>query len=254
MCVVVREQAALSPSLLARLPWHSFDYDVDPIARSRLPEFYGYIPDGTTRTVIFGCMVINSALLLLLRSLSIAMLVLVKKRYVVASYGTSVRLTRTLTHHQRGDARAHTHVGRRCEQRQRRGHVHCRRCCSRIYLGARCLCVQRARLIYSRSLCSPLINPSFVHKFCVGLNYSHPASECITNVETRAKRAHLIYSHSLFSPFINPALFKHGVWASITHTHARFARRYVVAYMGGGHGAVFAAEGGEGGLPLLDPS
>jgi len=54
---------------------------VDPQKRKEDPAFYGYIPDGGSRTVIFGCMVLNSALLLLVRSLSAAMLMLVKKRY-----------------------------------------------------------------------------------------------------------------------------------------------------------------------------
>jgi len=60
----------------------SFDYDVDPIKRKETPDFYGYIPDDGRRTVIFGCMVLNSALLLLVRSLSAAMLTLVEKRYL----------------------------------------------------------------------------------------------------------------------------------------------------------------------------
>jgi len=54
---------------------------VDPQKRKESPAFYGYIPDGRSRTVIFGCMMLNSALLLLIRSFSAAMLMLVKKRY-----------------------------------------------------------------------------------------------------------------------------------------------------------------------------
>jgi len=57
---------------------------VDPQKRRETPDFYGYIPDGGSRTVIFGCMVLNSALLLFIRSLSAAMLMLAKKRYFVA--------------------------------------------------------------------------------------------------------------------------------------------------------------------------
>jgi len=57
---------------------------VDPQKRKHTPDFYGYIPDGGSRTVIFGCMVLNSALLLLIRSFSAAMLMLAKKRYFVA--------------------------------------------------------------------------------------------------------------------------------------------------------------------------
>ena len=52
--------------------------------RKEEPEFYGYIPDGGSRTVIFGCMLLNSALVLLIRSFSAAMLMLVHKRYFVA--------------------------------------------------------------------------------------------------------------------------------------------------------------------------
>ena len=61
----------------------SFDYDVDPQKRKEAPEFYGYIPNDGKRTAIFGAMVLNSTLLLLVRSLSAAMLMLVKKRYFV---------------------------------------------------------------------------------------------------------------------------------------------------------------------------
>ena len=54
---------------------------MDPAKRKQTPEFYGYIPDGRSRTVIFGCMILNSALLLLVRSLSAAMMLMAKKRY-----------------------------------------------------------------------------------------------------------------------------------------------------------------------------
>jgi len=49
-----------------------------------MPSFYGYIPNGGSRTVIFGCMMLNSALLLLFRSFSAVMLMLANKRYFVA--------------------------------------------------------------------------------------------------------------------------------------------------------------------------
>ena len=55
---------------------------MDPQKKKETPDFYGYIPDGGSRTVIFGCMMLQSALLLLIRSLSAAMLILVKKRYL----------------------------------------------------------------------------------------------------------------------------------------------------------------------------
>ena len=70
----------------------SFDKDVDPKKRKESPAFYGYIPDGGSRTVIFGCMMLNSALLLLMRSLSAAMLMLVKKRYFVLYWAGDVAL------------------------------------------------------------------------------------------------------------------------------------------------------------------
>ena len=54
---------------------------MDPYSRKHSPDFYGYIPDGGSRTVIFGCMMLNCALLLLIRSFSAAMLMIVKKRY-----------------------------------------------------------------------------------------------------------------------------------------------------------------------------
>jgi hypothetical protein len=67
--------------LFLSLPLRSFD--VDPVKRKETPDFYGYIPDGTSRTVIFGCMVMNGALLLLSRSFCAAMLMLVEKKYFI---------------------------------------------------------------------------------------------------------------------------------------------------------------------------
>ena len=51
----------------------SFDFDVDPALRKQSPDFYGYIPDDGSRTVIFGCMILNSALLLLIQIFSAAL-------------------------------------------------------------------------------------------------------------------------------------------------------------------------------------
>ena len=56
---------------------------VDPQKRKESPDFYGYIPDGGSRAVIFGCMVLNSSLLLLLRGLSVAMLMTANMRYLL---------------------------------------------------------------------------------------------------------------------------------------------------------------------------
>jgi hypothetical protein len=59
----------------------SFDFDVSPRRRRGEPEFYGYIPDSAgRRTVIFFCMIMNGSLLLLLRSLSTALLLMVDGR------------------------------------------------------------------------------------------------------------------------------------------------------------------------------
>jgi hypothetical protein len=59
----------------------SFDVDVSPWRRHDEPDFYGYIPDSAGgRTGIFFCMIVNSALLLLLRCLSTALLAMVDGR------------------------------------------------------------------------------------------------------------------------------------------------------------------------------
>jgi hypothetical protein len=59
----------------------SFDFDVNPQHRRDDPAFYGYIPDSAGgRTAIFFCMITNGALLLLLRSLSTALLAMVNGR------------------------------------------------------------------------------------------------------------------------------------------------------------------------------
>jgi hypothetical protein len=60
-----------------------FDWDVDPAKRKETPDFYGYIPDGASRSVVFGCMAANSMLLLILRSFCLAMLMLVEKKYAI---------------------------------------------------------------------------------------------------------------------------------------------------------------------------
>jgi hypothetical protein len=56
-------------------------FDVDPERRRNEPKFYGYIPDSAgRRTAIFFCMIMNGALLLLLRGASTALLVMVDGR------------------------------------------------------------------------------------------------------------------------------------------------------------------------------
>ena len=59
----------------------SYDFDVSPERRRDEPAFYGYIPDSAgRRTAIFFCMIMNGALLLLLRSFSTALLLMVDVR------------------------------------------------------------------------------------------------------------------------------------------------------------------------------
>ena len=83
----------------------SFDFDVDPKKRRDEPDFYvsrarrgssvhsftntkssqGYFPDAALpRTVTFGCMIVNGAILLLLRSFGAAMLIIANKNYFIA--------------------------------------------------------------------------------------------------------------------------------------------------------------------------
>jgi hypothetical protein len=52
----------------------TYDFDTNVQGRQDTPEFYGFIPDGTRGTVVFGCMILNGALLLLARSASAALL------------------------------------------------------------------------------------------------------------------------------------------------------------------------------------
>ena len=65
----------------------SYDMDVNPEARKTSPQFYGYVPDrASARTLIFGCMFVNSALLILIRSISIALVLLVKNKLWFVAY------------------------------------------------------------------------------------------------------------------------------------------------------------------------
>ena len=59
----------------------SFDQDVDPRKRRETPDFYGYVPDGSSRTVLFACMLLKSAPMLLMRSFGATMLILVERRW-----------------------------------------------------------------------------------------------------------------------------------------------------------------------------
>jgi hypothetical protein len=56
----------------------TYDYDISAQKRKNEPEFYGFIPDGVPGAIVFACMVLNSALLLLARSACAALLMLVQ--------------------------------------------------------------------------------------------------------------------------------------------------------------------------------
>ena len=56
----------------------SYDFDVDPAKRKIDSAFYGYIRDGgIARLISFSCLIVNSTLLLLLRSISAALVITV---------------------------------------------------------------------------------------------------------------------------------------------------------------------------------
>jgi len=62
----------------------NYDLDTNPVKRKYKPEFYGYTPDNPfRRALIFLCMILNSSLLLLIRSISMASLVTVEPMYVI---------------------------------------------------------------------------------------------------------------------------------------------------------------------------
>ena len=62
---------------------HSFDFDTSIERRGNEPEFYGAIPDGRGGSIVFVCMILNSALLLLVRSSSTALLMTMDKKYAL---------------------------------------------------------------------------------------------------------------------------------------------------------------------------
>ncbi|GMI28241.1 hypothetical protein TeGR_g4461, partial [Tetraparma gracilis] len=71
----------------------SFDYDVNPKRRRDEPNFYGYIPDAaSSRTLTFFCMIVNGALLLLVRSVSMALLAMVGGQWVLVYLVSDVSL------------------------------------------------------------------------------------------------------------------------------------------------------------------
>ena len=62
----------------------SYGIDTDPEERRRSPEFYGYAPDdGQSRTIMFFAMWLNSALMLLIKSVSVALMLTVSGSFCV---------------------------------------------------------------------------------------------------------------------------------------------------------------------------
>ena len=64
------------------LTYASRSFDTDPLKRRQSPSLYGYIPDeGLTRALLLFIMTLNSALLLSLRSFSVAALIMTDLKY-----------------------------------------------------------------------------------------------------------------------------------------------------------------------------
>jgi len=64
----------------------SYDMDTDKILRKMSPDFYGIIPNGSSRkTLVFACMSLNGALLLLIKSLTSVLLIAIDFRYFVGA-------------------------------------------------------------------------------------------------------------------------------------------------------------------------
>ena len=64
----------------------SYDFDTGEQRRRDESAFYGYIPSDSRENVVFVCMVLNGALLLLLKSVSTALLAKVSVAYVAFFY------------------------------------------------------------------------------------------------------------------------------------------------------------------------
>jgi hypothetical protein len=61
----------------------SYDFDVSPANRALAPDFYGYVPDDPlARSVTFLCLLVNSSLLLVIRSFSSALLLTTDTRFL----------------------------------------------------------------------------------------------------------------------------------------------------------------------------
>ncbi|GMH81209.1 hypothetical protein TL16_g08858 [Triparma laevis f. inornata] len=62
----------------------SYDMDTDPVKRSQKPHFYGYVPDvAASRTIVFVTMIFISSVMLLVKSLAVALLIRVGFLYFV---------------------------------------------------------------------------------------------------------------------------------------------------------------------------
>ena len=61
----------------------SFDLDVDPTRRSKMPDFYGYVPDtARDRQIVFIALLLISSLMMAIRSLSAILLSSISLNYV----------------------------------------------------------------------------------------------------------------------------------------------------------------------------
>jgi hypothetical protein len=66
----------------------AYDFDSDPEKRKATPAFYGYLPDaGSKRTIMFLALLVNSTLLVLLRSFGAALLMIVDGNIFAAYFG-----------------------------------------------------------------------------------------------------------------------------------------------------------------------
>ncbi|GMI30022.1 hypothetical protein TeGR_g2987 [Tetraparma gracilis] len=71
----------------------TYDYDVSPIRRKLEPAMYGYIPSGKiSRSLIFLNMVLNGAVLLLLRSAGAAILISLGSEYLLGFFACDFAL------------------------------------------------------------------------------------------------------------------------------------------------------------------
>jgi hypothetical protein len=79
---MAKEALTQTLSLFRTLPPQSaiitYDFDISVQKRKDEPEFYGFVPAGVPGGIVFACMVLNSAFLLLARSASAALLILVQ--------------------------------------------------------------------------------------------------------------------------------------------------------------------------------